>query len=116
MVLKRGKADNRVLFIDASNQCEKITNNNKLRDHHIDAIVNAFTKRESIKHFCEIVDYDDVKGQNYNLAVGTYVEQEDTREKIDIKKLNAEIKSIVAREAVLRDAIDAIIAEREVAQ
>lgn len=116
MVLKRGKTDNRVLFIDASNQCEKITNNNKLRDYHIDAIVNAFTKRKSVKHFCEIVDYDDVKAQNYNLSVSTYVEQEDTREKIDIKKLNAEITSIVAREAALRDAIDAIIAEIEVAE
>lgn len=113
MVLKRGKADNRVLFIDASNQCEKVTNNNKLRKHHIDAIVDAFTKRESVDHFCKIVDYDDVKAQNYNLSVGTYVEQEDTREKIDIKNLNAEIKAIVAREATLRDAIDSIIKEIE---
>lgn len=35
------------------------------------------------------------------------------REKIDIVKLNAEIKEIVAREQVLRDEIDKIIAEIE---
>ena len=39
---------------------------------------------------------------------------EDTREKIDIVKLNAEIKEIVAREQVLRDEINKIIAEIEV--
>ena len=47
------------------------------------------------------------------MSVSTYVEQEDTREVIDIKKLNAEIEQIVAREAVLRDEIAAIIAEIE---
>lgn len=35
MVLKRNKTDNRTLFIDASAECEKVTNNNKLREHHM---------------------------------------------------------------------------------
>ena len=113
MVMKRGKTDNKVLFIDATNQCVKVTNNNKLLPEHIDAIVDAFTKREDIEYLCRIVDYDEVKEQNYNLSVSTYVEQEDTREKIDIVKLNAEIQRIVAREQVLRDEIDKIIAEIE---
>ena len=54
-----------------------------------------------------------MKEQNYNLSVSTYVEQKDTREQIDIVKLNAEIKEIVACEQVLRDEIDSIIAEIE---
>ena len=53
---------------------------------------------------------------DYNLSVSTYVEAEDMREKIDIKELNAKIKEIVAREQVLRDEIDKIIAEIEVNQ
>lgn len=47
-------------------------------------------------------------------SVSTYVEQEDTREVIDIVKLNAEIAEIVKREDVLRAEIDRIIAEIEV--
>ncbi|MBQ9063191.1 MAG: type I restriction-modification system subunit M [Eubacterium sp.] len=113
MVMKRGKADNKVLFIDATNQCIKVTNNNKLLPEHIDTIVDAFAKREDIEYLCRLVDYDEVKKQNYNLSVSTYVEQEDTREKIDIVKLNAEIKEIVAREQILRDEIDKIISEIE---
>lgn len=46
-------------------------------------------------------------------SLSTYVEQEDTREVINITELNAEIKRIVAREQVLRDEIDKIVAEIE---
>ena len=113
MVLKRGKADNKTLFIDASNECIKVTNNNKLTQANMDRIVDTFAKRAEIKHFSHLADYSEVAGNDYNLSVSTYVEAEDTREKIDIKKLNAEIAEIVAREATLREAIDAIIAEIE---
>ena len=113
MVLKRNKADSNVLFIDASNECVKVTNNNKLTEENISKIVEAFANRADSEHFTHLASYDEVKEQNYNLSVSTYVEQEDTREKIDIVKLNAEIQEIVAREQVLRDEIDKIIAEIE---
>lgn len=113
MVMKRGKTDNKILFIDATNQCVKVTNNNKLLPEHIDKIVDTFANREDVEYLSKLVDYDEVKEQNYNLSVSTYVEPEDTREKIDIQKLNAEIKEIVAREQVLRDEIDKIIVEIE---
>lgn len=109
--MKRGKQDNRILFIDASNQCIKITNNNKLLPEHIDNIVDAYTKRENIDYLCRLVDYDEVKKENYNLSVDTYVEQEDTSEKVDIVELNTRIKQIVAREQDFRNKIDSIIAE-----
>lgn len=113
MVMKKGKSDNNVLFIDASNECVKVTNNNKLTPENIEHIVEAFTKREDKEYFCKLASYEDVKEQNYNLSVSTYVAQEDKREKIDIKELNARLKEIVAREQVLREEIDRIIAEIE---
>lgn len=113
MVMKRGKKDNKTLFIDASNECVKVTNNNKLTEKNINKIVDVFAKREEIKHFSHLADYKEIVDNNYNLSVSTYVEAEDTREKIDIVKLNAEIKEIVAREQLLRDEIDKIIAEIE---
>ncbi len=113
MVMKKGKADNKVLFIDATNECIKVTNNNKLTQNNIQRIMDAFIKREDIEYFCHLASYDEVAEQNYNLSVSSYVEAEDTREKVDIVKLNAEIKEIVAREQVLRDEIDKIIAEIE---
>jgi type I restriction enzyme M protein len=113
MVLKKGKADNKTLFIDASNECIKVTNNNKLTTENINRIVETFAARAEEKHFSHLASYEEVEGNDYNLSVSTYVEAEDTREKIDIVKLNAEIKEIVAREQILRDEIDKIIAEIE---
>ena len=113
MVLKKGKSDNKVLFIDATNECIKVTNNNKLTQDNIRRIVDTFAGREEIAHFAHLADYDEIAQNDYNLSVSTYVEAEDTREKIDIVKLNAEIREIVAREQVLRDEIDKIIAEIE---
>lgn len=113
MVLKKGKSDNKVMFIDASKEYIKVTNNNKLTPENIDRIVDVFAKREDVAHFSHLADYAEIAENDFNLSVSTYVEPEDTREKIDIVKLNAEIAEIVAREQVLRSEIDKIIAEIE---
>ena len=116
MVLKKSKADNRTLFIDASAECIKVTNNNKLTEENIRRIVDEFVSRADVDHFARCVPYEEVAQNEYNLSVSTYVQPEDTREVIDIVKLNAEIEQIVAREQVLRDEIAKIIAEIEVEQ
>jgi type I restriction enzyme M protein len=114
MVLKKSKTENSTLFIDASKECVKITNNNKLMQKNIKKILAAYTERSNKEHFAKLVPNADIAEQDYNLSVSTYVEQEDTREIIDIVVLNAEIEEIVAREQVLRDEISKIIAEIEV--
>ena len=114
MVLKKSKKDNSTLFIDATNYCVKVTNNNKLTDENINDIVEIFTNRKNKEHIAKLVSNEDIAENDYNLSVSTYVEKEDTREKIDIVKLNKEIDEIVAREQVLRDEINKIISEIEV--
>ncbi len=114
MVLKKGKADNKTLFIDASKECIKVTNNNRLTQANIDRIVKTFAARAEEAHFSHLASYEEIAENDYNLSVSTYVEAEDTREIIDIVKLNAEIEEIVAREQVLRDEIEKIVAEIEV--
>lgn len=113
MVLKKSKKDSGVLFIDASKECVKVTNNNKLTDKNITNILNEFISRENVAHYAHLAAYDEIVQNEYNLSVSTYVEAEDTREVVDIVKLNAELKEIVAREQVLREEIDRIIAEIE---
>lgn len=113
MVLKRSKSDSKTLFIDATKECIKVTNNNKLTPENINRIVDTFANRTEEDHFSHLASYDEIAENDYNLSVSTYVEAEDTREKIDIVKLNAEIREIVAREQVLRDEIEKIIAEIE---
>ena len=114
MVMKKNKTDNRTLFIDASSECVKVTNNNKLTAENIARIVDVFAKHEEIPYFSKLAAYQDIVDNEYNLSVSTYVEAKDTREKIDIVKLNEKIREIVAREDHLRAEIDKIIAEIEV--
>ena len=113
MVMKKSKINNSTLFIDASQECVKVTNNNKLTDYNIQKIIDAYTNHESIEYFSRLVPNSEISEKDYNLSVSSYVEQEDKREVIDIKELNAEIERIVAREEVLRREIDVIIAEIE---
>lgn len=113
MVLKKSKKDNSILFIDATKECIKVTNNNKMTDENIENVVNVFTERADKEYVARLVSNKEVGENDYNLSVSTYVEKEDTREKIDIVELNKQIKEIVAREQVLRDEIDKIIEEIE---
>ena len=105
MVLKKSKNDNSTLFIDASKECIKITNNNKLTDNNISKIVEVFEKRTDIEFISKLVSNNNIAEKDYNLSVSTYVEQKDTREKIDINSLNKEIDDIVEKEQMLRDEI-----------
>ena len=111
MVLKKSKAENKTLFIDASKEFVKVTNSNKLTEENISKIVSVSTDRTDTQYFCRLVPNDEIAENDYNLSVSTYVEQEDTREVIDIAVLNAQIAEIVKREDVLRAEIDKIIAE-----
>lgn len=114
MVLKKSKKDNSTLFIDATNYCVKVTNNNKLTDENINDIVEIFTNRKDEEHIAKLVSNEEISENDYNLSVSTYVEKEDKREKVNIVELNKEIDEIVAREQILRDEIKKIISEIEV--
>ena len=115
MLLRKNKSDNAILFVDASGEFVKVTKNNRLSEENIQRIVSAAAARKDEAYFCRLVPNAEVGSEQnaYNLSVSTYVEQQDTREKIDIAKLNAEIAEIVAREQKLREEIDRIIGEIE---
>ena len=113
MALKKSKSENSTLFIDASKEFVKVTNNNKLTPANITDILGLYTGRTDTPYKAKLVPNADIAAQGYNLSVSSYVEQEDTREAVDITALNAEIERIVAREDVLRREINAIIAQIE---
>lgn len=114
LVLSKHKTDSKIQFIEAGELYKKETNNNVLTDEHINKIIEAFDSKKDIQYFAKSAELEEVAKNDYNLSVSSYVEAKDTREKIDIKELNSKIKEIVAKENVLRDEIDKIIAEIEV--
>lgn len=113
IVLKKSKTDNATLFIDAGKEFIHVGNKNKLSLQNADRILNAFVARQDEAHFCRLVPNADIADNDYNIAVSSYVEQEDTREVVDIVELNAQIAQIVKREDELRRAIDEIVKDLE---
>ncbi len=113
IVLKKSKKDNSTLFIDASAEFERGGNKNKLSEANRERILNAFIGRKDIDHFTRLVPNSDIANNDYNIAVSSYVEQENTTEEVDIEKLNAHIAEIVIRQNKLRAAIDEIVADLE---
>lgn len=114
LVLKKSKSDNDVLFINASKEFNRVGNKNKLTPDHQKNILDAVAARTDAQHFATRVSNETIAANDYNIAVSSYVEAEDTREVVDITALNAEIAQIVARQSELRTSIDAIVADLEV--
>lgn len=115
LVLSRHKADTKTQFIDASGEdfFKKQTNNNVLTDEHIERIVDIFDRKAPVEYVAALVDNSNIAENGYNLSVSSYIEAKDTREVIDIARLNAEVKQTVKRIDALRADIDAIIKELE---
>lgn len=113
LVLKKSKRDDSVLFIDGSTLISRVGNKNKLLEQYQNKILNALETRTKIDHFCSSVRIGEIADKDYLLSVSSYVEAIDTREKIDIKDLNATIAEIVVRQNELRKQIEIIVADLE---
>lgn len=109
LVMSKNKQENKVLFIDASAEFKKETNNNILTDQNIEKIIEGFKERKDTAYFSRYVDTAEIKENDYNLSVSTYVLKKDTREQIDIKTLNKEIHETVLKIDELRRSIDEIV-------
>lgn len=113
LVMSKNKVDNNVLFIDASQEYKKEAENNILDSHNIETILTQFRDRTDKDYFSRYVDTSEIKENDYNLSVSSYVEKEDTREVIDVKVLNQEIAETVKKIDALRQSIDDIVKELE---
>lgn len=115
LVLSKRKTDNKTQFIDASGEgfFKKETNNNVLTDAHIAQIMDLFAQKTDVPHIAKCVEKAQIAENDYNLSVSSYIEARDTREKVDIASLNAEIAQTVEKINALRFSIDAIINEIE---
>lgn len=113
LVLKKSRATNDILFIDASAEFVRKGNKNKLSEENRQKILDSFVDRQNIDYFAKVAAYEDVVANDYNLSVSSYVEVEDIHEEINIVELNADIAKIVARQSELRTEIDVIVADLE---
>lgn len=116
IVLKKSKLDNKVTFIDASNEFVREGTKNKLTSFeggNIDKIVEFYKSRENKEHFCSLATFEQIESNDFNLSVNKYVEKKSEKLIINIAELNAEIEKIVERQSKLRTSLDSIVLELE---
>lgn len=111
MVLKKGKTDSKTLFIDATNEFVKVTNNNKLTNDNIERIVKTYSEKTEERYFSHLATMEEIAEQGYVLSVSSYVETADLSEDIDIDALNKEIEAVMNKSNTLRFEIDEIISK-----
>ena len=109
MVLKKSKKDNTTLFIDASKEFVKVTNNNKLSETNIMNIVKWFTERTDVDGVVKVVDNSEIEENDYNLSVTEYIYEDEEDVNVDIKELNKELKEIVLQQEKDRKELDSIV-------
>ena len=68
-----------------------------LSDDNIKNILDTYIQRHNIDYVAKLFDLQTIQENKYNLSVNTYVEKQDTKEKIVITDLNLQIKNIVAK-------------------
>ena len=103
--------DNSVLFIDASREFVKEGNKNYLSEENQKNIFGYYKDRKNVDYTCKLVTVDDILANDANLSISSYVEQEDTREKIDIKMVNEKIEQLLEESRKLNTEISKIINE-----
>lgn len=114
LVLKKNKTDNNILFVDASEEFVRNTNKNKLSDENINNIVNLLKDRVSVENKSYLATYDEIKENNYNISVNSYLKTNTGEVEIDIEEVNKKLAEIVPRQQKIREELEAIIKELEV--
>ena len=113
LVLKKNKTDNNILFVDASDEFVRNTNKNKLSDENINNIINLLKDRESIENKSYLATYEEVKDNDYNISVNSYLKSSNEDNKIDIEEVNRILAEVVPRQQQIRKELDEIIKELE---
>ena len=88
------EADQDVLFIDASNEFEKVKNQNKLRPEDIEKIVNTYANREEIEKYSHRASLEEIRENDFNLNIPRYVDTFEEEEPIDLDEVCDELQQI----------------------
>lgn len=84
MVLRQQRKNTDVLIIDASKGFEKVGKNNKLRARDIKKIADTFINRSTIPNYSKVVNWDEIRANEYNLNILRYVDSSAQEESFDI--------------------------------
>lgn len=95
LVFKKCREENEdILFIDASNEFEKVKNQNKLRKQDITKIIQTYANREEKEKYSHKATLQEIEENDYNLNIPRYVDTFEEEEPIDLDEVVKELKQV----------------------
>ena len=83
-----------ILFIDASNEFEKVGKQNVLRQKHIDKIIDTYSNRKTIEKFSYVSNANELIENEFNLNIPRYVDTFEEEEPVDLDKISNNLQSL----------------------
>lgn len=95
LVFKKCREDSQhILFIDASNDFEKVKTQNILRNSDIDKIIDTYKERKTLDKYSYLAPLAEIKDNDYNLNIPRYVDTFEEEEEIDLNLVANQIKEL----------------------
>jgi type I restriction enzyme M protein len=95
LVLKKNRKDTKdILFIDASNDFDKVKTQNVLTDKHLSNIIETYRLRQTKDKYSYVAPLSEVKENDYNLNIPRYVDTFEEEEAIDLLSISSDLKAL----------------------
>lgn len=90
LIFKKNKSDDKVLFIDASNEFKSGKNQNQLTEDNIAKVIETYKARESVDKYAYLASFDEIKENDFNLNIPRYVDTFEEEAEIDLVAVRTE--------------------------
>lgn len=101
IILKKGKKNKDILFVNAENLYKKNGKNNIMTPEDIGVVVKCCKERQTVKGLSKVVNIEDIEGDS--LSVSQYVDSVDEKEIVNIDAVNIEV--IERQEAYIKNCV-----------
>ena len=109
MVMKRGKVDNNVLFIDASKEFKLGKAQNELTDENINKIVETYQNRNDVERYAHVATIDEIIENDWNLNIPRYVDTSEPEEEIDLDAVKTELGDVTTKKQAAIDKVNSTL-------
>ena len=92
IVLKKHRDGRDVLFIDASKKFNKGKKQNEMTDEHIEAVMDLYSKRETVEKESFLASFEDIEKNDFNLNIPRYVDTFEKEPEIDLNEVLKEME------------------------
>ena len=111
LIFKKKKADDKVLFINASREYADGKNQNVLRPEDIQKIIDTCHKRESVDKYAYLASPEEIAENDFNLNIPRYVDTFEEEEEIDLMAVRTEREKLKVELAKLEEEMEGYLKE-----